>query len=82
MALWLNAVAMVLGVGVGLTVVVFAFMEGFLEGILTLIVPFYALYFVYWVCRNAYVKWLFAVSFLAQAGSLYLLFSRMEMPLL
>jgi hypothetical protein len=43
-------------------ILVLAFRESFVAGLLTLCLPFYVLYFVYGVCEYSPVKWLFAVN--------------------
>lgn len=60
------------GLVLGVTVLVLAFVEGIGQGLLTLCVPFYAIYFVYAVCESSYVKWLFGASMLGHLGAIYL----------
>lgn len=58
--------------GVWITVLVFAFIEGIGQGLLTLCVPCYILYFVFGVCENQYVKVLFALAILSNVAGLFL----------
>ncbi|MHC4218461.1 MAG: hypothetical protein ACYSU7_08395 [Planctomycetota bacterium] len=62
----------VFGLAIGITVLVFAFMTGIGQGFLTLCVPFYVLYFVFSVCDNQYVRWLFGANLLGWIGSMYI----------
>lgn len=57
---------------VGVLVLVFAFRESIATGFLTLCVPCYALYFVFAVCENQFVKWLFVLSILTSIAGLFL----------
>ena len=57
---------------VGVTVLVLAFREGIGTGLLTLCLPFYALYFVFAVCENQYVRVLFPLSILASVAGFFL----------
>ena len=57
---------------VGVLVLVFAFRESIATGFLTLCVPCYSLYFVFAVCENQFVKWLFLLSILTSIAGLFL----------
>jgi predicted nucleic acid-binding Zn ribbon protein len=61
--------------GVSITALVFAFIEGLGQGLLTLCVPFYILYFVYGVCENQYVRVLYGIGLIAYIAGLVLLYS-------
>ncbi len=54
--------------GIGLVVLVMAFLDSILHGVATLFVPLYALVWVYVFNQNAYVKWLYFVSILSVFG--------------
>jgi len=60
--------------GVTIAVLVFAFIEGIGQGLLTLCVPCYILYFVFGVCENQYIKVLYAISLVAYVMGLYLFY--------
>jgi hypothetical protein len=55
-------------------VLVFAFIEGVGQGLLTLLLPGYVLYFVYAVCENLYVRVLYGISLLAVAACFCLVY--------
>ena len=62
----------------GVTVLVFAFMEGIGQGLLTLCVPFYIIYYVYGVCENQWIKWLFLVYLLSTVGTVVIQLQTMQ----
>lgn len=60
------AINSLFALGVAVTVLICAFREGVGQGLLTLCVPFYVLYFVYAVCDSVWIRWLFTASILSQ----------------
>jgi len=61
-ALWFTLVQSAFGFGIGVWTLVKAFQEGATTGLLCLCVPFYAIYFIYFVNDDPHLKALFGVS--------------------
>ena len=53
-------------------VLVLAFMEGVGQGFLTLCIPFYIIYFVFFVTDNQWARWLFVVSLVIRVTNILL----------
>jgi ribosomal protein L40E len=66
------SIADLFGLAIWIAVLVFAFKESLTQGFLTLCVPCYLLYFVFGVCENGYVKWLYFNSLLTWIGTVVL----------
>jgi hypothetical protein len=79
MVMLYSGVTVLYGAVMSIAVLVFAFRDGIVQGLLTLIVPFWILYFAFVVCENGYIKGLYLVALLNIAGIMYLGFGQ-EMP--
>lgn len=59
---------------IGIWVLVDAFQDSASQGVLTLCVPFYVIYRVYWECENPLLKMLFTIGLTARIAGFLLLF--------
>jgi len=57
-------IALMVGFGAGFVILIGAFMDSIVQGILTMFIPFYVLYWLLARCESALVKSVFAGSFL------------------
>ena len=63
-----SLVHQVLSFSLGVWILITAFREGIGQGFLTLCVPFYVIYFVFFVCDSLWIRYFFAVQILISIG--------------